>query len=111
MSLKSIFATNLKQARRMRGLTHEKLSELVGLSIETVGRVERGQTAPSFETAELLAKALDLPAQRLFGLEGCVDPSSRRGAALLELQACLADATDGQIELLVGIAAVIRKKA
>jgi len=49
-----------------RGLTQELLAEKTGLSVDFIGMIERGERAPSFETLEILAKALKVVVADLF---------------------------------------------
>lgn len=67
LDLKELFGSSLRQCRRARGLTRAQLAEATELSLEMVGRLERGRTAPSFDTIAALANALKVPAAALFG--------------------------------------------
>jgi transcriptional regulator with XRE-family HTH domain len=78
------------------GITQERLAELVELSIETIGKVERGVAAPSFDTVERIAKALDLPPLTLFGAHQAV-PKGARGRLLTRIQQSLADLNEDQL--------------
>lgn len=109
-SLKTMVGNNLRQARRARGWTLERLAGEAGVSVETVSRIERGQSAPSFDTVELLAGTLAVRPERLFGLAGDADPASPRGQALHRLHDILANATDGQVELVAGLAELVATK-
>jgi tetratricopeptide (TPR) repeat protein/DNA-binding XRE family transcriptional regulator len=54
----------LRQARQAAGLTQEELADKTGLSVRTLGDLERGRTArPHRKSLELLAEALGLPDQ------------------------------------------------
>lgn len=64
--LKRNFGKRLRYLRRSRDLTQEQLAELVGRSVNFISLVENGVTAPSFETIERLAKALNVDATDLF---------------------------------------------
>src|ERR1700745_1912571 len=55
LELKDLFGTSLRQCRRARRLTQAQLAEATDLSLEMIGRIERGLTAPSFETLAALA--------------------------------------------------------
>lgn len=65
--LKKVFGTQVRQARKARGLTQAGLAELCGLSLDMVGRTERGEIAPSFGSIERLSEALATPIVALFG--------------------------------------------
>jgi transcriptional regulator with XRE-family HTH domain len=65
MSLRRIVARNLKRLRRERGLSQEELADLAGLNRNYVGMVERRENAPTIDTLEALAKALQVDPVRL----------------------------------------------
>jgi transcriptional regulator with XRE-family HTH domain len=65
MSLRRIVARNLKRLRRERGLSQEELADLAGLNRNYVGMVERQENAPTVDTLEVLAKALQVDAAKL----------------------------------------------
>ena len=67
--LKVIFGRQLRDARRARGITQSALAERIDRSLEMVGRLERGEIAPSFETIERIVKELEVPPVFLFGGE------------------------------------------
>jgi transcriptional regulator with XRE-family HTH domain len=58
-------ARNLKRLRRERGLSQEELADLAGLNRNYVGMVERRENAPTIDTLEALAKALQVDPVRL----------------------------------------------
>jgi len=65
--LKNLFGAQVRQARKARGFTQSQLAELCEISIDMVGRIERGSAAPSFETVEKLMEVLQTSAPVLFG--------------------------------------------
>jgi len=64
--IKEIFAANLKENRRKKGLTQEKLAETADISLRYIAMLELGKSFPSGEMLEKLAKALDIQAFQLF---------------------------------------------
>jgi transcriptional regulator with XRE-family HTH domain len=60
MELRRIVAQNLRRLRQDRGLTQEELADRAGLNRNYVGMVERKENAPTVDTLEALAKALDI---------------------------------------------------
>ncbi|MGE5561914.1 MAG: helix-turn-helix transcriptional regulator [Bacillota bacterium] len=59
----------LKEARGELGLTQAELAERVGVTRKTVNTVENGVFTPSALLALKLAKALNVPVERLFWIE------------------------------------------
>jgi len=74
--LKTTFGVYVRQARKARGLTQAQLAERCDLSLDMVGRMERGEIAPSFGTIERLSDALETPASTLFGGQPIVQSDS-----------------------------------
>lgn len=97
MTLKHIFGTNVRHHRRAKGMTQEALAERVGLSMETISKIERGASAPSFATAEEIAVALEVASQVLFGFGEDAIPQGARGRALVRINALLSTMSDGEI--------------
>src|SRR2546421_12032704 len=52
------FGRWLRQRRKMRDLTQERLAERVGCALETIRKIEGGRRRPSRQMAELLLTAL-----------------------------------------------------
>jgi transcriptional regulator with XRE-family HTH domain len=61
---RNIFATNLRKARKVQGLSQEGLAEQAGLHRTYVGSVERAERNVSIDNMERLAAAVrvSLPA-------------------------------------------------
>jgi len=97
MNLRQAFGANVRNHRKARGLTQEELAERVELSMETIGKIERGVAAPSFDTAEKLALALDVPPLALFGVGKSAAPSGERGRLLARIGATLSGLNDAQL--------------
>lgn len=60
LSARARFASNLREARRSRGLSQEALGDLAGLHMSYVGAVERGERNISLDNMEKLSAALGL---------------------------------------------------
>jgi transcriptional regulator with XRE-family HTH domain len=70
----------LKQLRELKGLSQGKIEERTGLVRPYISRVENGHTAPSVETLEKFAHALDMPLYQLL-YEGETPPRSLKTQA------------------------------
>lgn len=97
MDLKQVFGTNVRQHRRAKDLTQEGLAELIEVTIETIGKIERGVAAPSFDTVERLAAALGISPPALFGAGEDAMPKGERGRLLGHILSALADMNDDQM--------------
>lgn len=51
----------VKELRNQKGWSQNELATLSGLSVKTIQRIERGQGAPSLDTAKALASIFDRP--------------------------------------------------
>jgi len=79
-NIKEILAANLRENRRKKGLTQEKLAEMADISLRYLAMLELGKNFPSGEMVEKLAKALDIQAFQLF------NPTATTEGALLHLE-------------------------
>jgi len=65
------FGTLLRHFRGRSYLTQARLAERAGLSVAAIAKLERGERqAPRGDTVQILAHALQLPAQNQRALEG-----------------------------------------
>lgn len=60
------FGRRVRQLRRQKDMTQEELAEAINVSPEFISNLERGINAPSFDTLERLAEALDVAPVELF---------------------------------------------
>lgn len=61
MDAKQRFGRRLKALRKQRGLTQERLAELVDRSVDAISNIERGLSLPGYETLGRLAETLEVP--------------------------------------------------
>lgn len=66
MDLKHTFGKNLKYYRYAKCLTQAKLAEQVGVSVNYLGRLERGKHSADFDVIEKIAKVLNIKPFELF---------------------------------------------
>ena len=66
MGLKSKFAKRLKELRKQRGLTQEKLAEIVNVATRHISFIETARSFPSSDLIERLACALNVSYSSLF---------------------------------------------
>ncbi len=96
MELQRLFGANVRHHRKAKGWTLEQLAGMIGVSRETIGKIERGVAAPLFETAEKIAAALDVPAPVLFGADA-VPGTGERARLLTEINTTLSRMNDDQL--------------
>lgn len=97
--IREVFASGLKQARKIKKLTQHQLAEGAALSVDTVSRLERGDAVPSFDSIEALAAALGVsPLQFFFQRSADVARSSKRARTLADINRLLANANDADLE-------------
>jgi PAS domain S-box-containing protein len=70
------FGNRLKELRSLKNLTQAQLAERSGLSLQYLGRVERGLSTPSFNAMERLCRALDTEPANLFLFTPRDEPTS-----------------------------------
>ena len=97
MELKELFGTSLRQCRRAHRLTQAQLAEATDLSLEMIGRLERGLTSPSFETVAALASALQIAPAELFGGQPSTITGERR-EVLDRINRALASTSDRELK-------------
>lgn len=61
--------TRLLEIRRQRGLSLRALAHGSGLSVNAIGRIERGLSSPTVSSLQRLATALEVPLIEFFRLE------------------------------------------
>ena len=61
-----ILSSNIKTMRKASRISQEQLSELTGISVRHISQIECAVSYPSGEKVESIAKALGVPAYRLF---------------------------------------------
>jgi transcriptional regulator with XRE-family HTH domain len=59
------FSSVVKQHREARGLSRSALAEKSGLHQTYIGLLEKGQRSPNLDTANAIARALQIPLSRL----------------------------------------------
>ena len=85
MNLKEVFGGNLRHYRKAAGLNQGELAHQADLSREMISRMERGVTAPAFETIEVLAETLGVPEAAFLGTAILTAPKGERGKLLQKI--------------------------
>ena len=71
-TLRKKFGLRLRGIRAQREMTQERFAETLNISVDFLSLVERGISAPSFETLERIARRLKIPVADLFTFGGTV---------------------------------------
>lgn len=87
----------VRHYRERASLTQTELGDLVGKSLETIGRIERGATSPSLTLIEKLSDALKVDARDLMGV-GVYAAKTKRNDPLGRLVEKLAALSDDEVE-------------
>ncbi len=82
MSLAKTFGSNVRHYRKARGMNQVQFADAVGLSLAMMGKIERGETAPSLTSVEKIAAELDVPEAVLFATGTMTVPPGERGRLL-----------------------------
>lgn len=61
-----IVGANICARRKLKNLTQASFAEQLGIGADSLSRIERGLTAPRFNTLEKMADLLDCPVADLF---------------------------------------------
>ncbi len=84
------FGAVLRKYRKLRGLTQEKLAEMMGVSERGIMYLENGKYYPEFETLYRLVRMLNIPPESIFNLDGETDETTLESFTSL-LRSCKAD--------------------
>ena len=71
---KELIALRIKELRKSRGLTQERLAEMIGRDTKHVSKLEIAGSYPSIETLDRIAKALDIEIKEIFNFDGFKEP-------------------------------------
>lgn len=68
-NFKTGLGNNIKLLRKLRNITQEELSELIGIHPRQLSKIETGEHFPSCKTLERLCIALEITPQEMFDFE------------------------------------------
>ena len=66
---KELLGMRIREVRKARQLSQEKLAEKVGVDPKQISRIEGGKSAPSLDTLEAIAKHLQVEIRELFDFQ------------------------------------------
>ena len=73
---RKLLGANMRTARQQLGFTQEHVAELLGISTEVYGRMERGTIFPRMERFMDLCEKLSVPPDRLLGYASGEPPAT-----------------------------------
>ena len=97
MTLREIFGANVRHYRLAKDLKQHQLAEAIDKSDGTVSKIERGEAAPSFDSIEQIAAALDVPEVVLFATTPMSVPTGERGKLLQRIHVQLAKLNNAEL--------------
>ncbi len=69
MELKKLVGKKIQQIRKHKGITQEKLAEMIGIEVPSLSNLETGKYSPSTETLQKLADVLGVKAWEFYYVE------------------------------------------
>jgi transcriptional regulator with XRE-family HTH domain len=90
VTLRETFGANVAHHRKAKNLTQAELAEAIDRSEGMVGKIERGESAPSFDSIAQIAAALDVPEVVLFATTPMSVPTGERGRLVQRIHVELA---------------------
>jgi len=94
MTTKELLGMRVREVRKLRGLSQERLAEKVGVDPKQISRIEGAKSAPSFETLESIAMHLQVEMKDLLDFQHLVAEESVEDQAL-RLLGLMDDQTKG----------------
>ena len=64
--IKKMLGKKIKQIRKSKNLTQERLAEMIGIEVPSLSNIETGKFAPSVDTLEKLSRTLDVNLWELY---------------------------------------------
>jgi transcriptional regulator with XRE-family HTH domain len=83
--------------RREPDLSQEEFADAAELSVAMMGKIERGETAPSFDSVEKIAAALEVPEAVLFSAGTMTVPAGERGKLLQRINIQLSKLNNNEL--------------
>lgn len=73
MDIRILLGNNIKNLRKTRNLSQEKLAEMIGVEPPALSKIENGKSYPTPQTLENIIKALNIKPELLLVLEEELD--------------------------------------
>ena len=66
MDIKKLLGQKIKEVRKAKNLTQEKMAEMIGIEPPSLSNIENGKYYPTAENLEKILLALDIEPQELY---------------------------------------------
>ncbi|MBI5887061.1 MAG: helix-turn-helix transcriptional regulator [Deltaproteobacteria bacterium] len=106
--MRNDISQRIKSLRRAIKLTQSQFAELVDLSEDSIGKIERGVTIPTIDTLCKISDGLKIPVSEFFGEEEPI--KKNRNKALSDLMKYLNSKTSDDIKLIHEIAVKVLER-
>jgi transcriptional regulator with XRE-family HTH domain len=106
-NLQKLLGARVYELRRRLNLTQAQFAEKVGVSNDTISRIERGIRSPSFDVLERLAKALDVEIREFFNFSNRKFFEPKCCLELIDLMNYLQDKNPDEIAMIYKISRLI----
>lgn len=98
-NIKKLLGARIKELRKKRGLTQEKMAELIEISPPSVSKIESGIYHPTEENIEKIANVLDVQVYELYKFDSNLSSEKIKK----NIYTLLDKATKEQLDLLLKI--------
>ncbi len=105
--LQKLLGTRVYELRKRVNLTQAQFAEKVGVSNDTISRIERGIRSPSFNVLERIAKGIDLEVRELFNFSNKKFLEAKCRLELIDLLNYLQDKNPHEIAMIYKISRLI----
>ena len=104
-SLRALLAYNVKERRRVLGISQAKLAEKVSTSTHYIGQIEQKNKFPSPEMLERIAFALEIDSPQLFSMDSFSNEALKQfqEGILADVETAVTNAVDARISELKNI--------
>jgi transcriptional regulator with XRE-family HTH domain len=97
VSLIKTFGANVRHYRKARGMNQQQFADASGLSVQMMGKIERGENPPSFDSVEKIAAVLEVPEVVLFSAGTMTVPTGERGRLLQRINIQLSKLNNNEL--------------
>ena len=99
-NLRVLLSNNIKERRRILGISQAQLAEKVSTSTHYIGQIEQKNKFPSPEMLERIASALEIDSPQLFSMSSFSDEAIKRfrEGILSDIEKSVTQAVDTRIK-------------